>query len=276
MRVCVLSDIHASLNGLQKVRERCRDVDAIWFLGDLFDRGEEGPRVFTLFKIWYEQRRNAGHLNAWLPGNHDCAFAWLQDKVRYPQFQIFFTSLEDQDTCRRLSLGMLPGYVSAAAGRDSEVYRELNGLKVYLTHGFPDPNEVERLMDYDLKHSPAHVNHYSDRVQHLPDFPHLWIVGHSHYQTAWLYTPPEEPSDSGWREWIPGFGSSLSGEPRWIEGDHEQDIDFGTLPAGSFMILNPGSVGYPRGVNGRRIAEYLTLDISGLKVSAQFHSIPLD
>lgn len=277
MKICVLSDIHANLSSLLKVGQKCSGIDQVWFLGDLFDRGEDGPRTYNWFLHWFDKNPE----NKWLSGNHDRAAAWVADGMNPDdKRRKYFDSLNGgRELCERLASGIMPHYIRTASDKPADALFELENLSIYITHGFPHEEEEKRLMNYDIHNPPLGPNSsdIKSQITYLQSTPQLIIVGHSHYQTAWLYEDGKDSPENSWSEWIPGFGTSLMGSPRNpSEGCRETVLDFETKPEGSFLMLNPGSVGNPRGFesnNAHSFAQYLILDISKTRVSAQFHTI---
>lgn len=275
MRICVISDVHADIKKLDAVIKDVEDVDSIFFLGDLFDRGVDSYVTYQVFKEWFEAKN---HNSQWICGNHDRAVLYCKKPDAYTSMVDYFNTMASQhkETCRQRALGIPLEHAEMAAQRP--VYGEalLGGLRVYMVHGFPHEDDLQKAIQYDNQRHPNNGTNPKE-VARLTGNAHVLLVGHSHCQTAWLYTAGEQP---GWTQWIPDFGTSLDGSIAGIAvGTKHAEADFLDLPEGSFLILNPGSVGSPRdpraGMNGPDLAftQYLILEISGMQISAQFKTM---
>jgi predicted phosphodiesterase len=265
-----LSDIHASNRSLASVQDHIGEIERLYFLGDLFDRGSQGVVTFLLFNEWFGQNSK----NKWISGNHDRAISWLKDANKFNVNSNFYKNMTSdlQERCKELARGVIDDHVFTAAQKPTEDWEQVDQLKLYMTHGFPDRDQQQRLMKYDFRNPPSNGTPFAE-LAGLTNNAHVWLVGHSHCQTAWLFTAGE---NGGWSEWIPGFGTDLNGQRRLNNNNEEAILNFGDLPEGSFLVLNPGSVGDPRDaeqIDEAHIAKYLTLDIQGTKIHACFYSI---
>jgi len=268
---CVLSDVHANAAALKAVKEDCGKVDHLWFLGDLFDRGNQGPQTYKQFEYWYERFPEGNRV--WLAGNHDRAFAWVHNSQAYPEWSYYFSSLDPRlkQTSEQRARGVDSSYVQATAMRTGQQSVRIGSLLAYLTHGFPVEKEPNRLVEYDLDHSPGKEAQSYRRFHEVTGGANLWVVGHSHCQSGWLYRDSHSREETGWSELIHNFGTTLHGDPRGGEATAEVEVNMAELGPNSFLIINPGSVGSPRdSLNGHLVAKYIKLEASENRLTVRF------
>lgn len=271
---CVLSDLHANAAALNAVKNDSGKVDHLWFLGDLFDRGSEGPQTYKYFRYWYERFPEENRV--WLAGNHDRAFAWVRDRQVYPEWDIYYSRLDSRlkHASEQRAHGVDLSYVQDAALRKGHQNVRVGSFSAYLTHGFPVANEQNRLVEYDFDHAPANEAQKYPEFYEVTEHASLWVVGHSHCQSGWLYRANHSSEESGWSELIPNFGTTLHGDPRNGETTIEIDVDLAALGTGSFLIINPGSAGNPRdSSNGHLVAKYIRLEANSSQLKVRFCSV---
>ncbi|GAP13177.1 predicted phosphoesterase [Longilinea arvoryzae] len=277
MRICVISDIHSEIIKLDAVMKNVGNVDGIIFLGDLFDRGVDSHVTYKLFKKWFEEKN---HNSQWICGNHDRAILYSLLPDAHPDLINYFTTIADdyRDTCKLRAMGIPVGHAEMVANRPVYGEATLGGLRVYMTHGFPHNDDIKKATQYDYQCHPNNGTSPTE-VAGLINNAHILLVGHSHCQTAWLYTAGEQ---AGWTQWIPDFGTALDGTIGGIVvGEFGATLDFSDLPEGSFLILNPGSVGSPRDPRAsmneanRAFTQYLVLEIDDMRISAKYKTMQL-
>ncbi len=277
MRICVISDIHAEVKKLDAVKKDVDDVDGIIFLGDLFDRGMDSYVTYQVFKKWFEEKN---HHSQWICGNHDRAILYSKLPDAHSDLNNYFNTMVPlyQDTCQQRALGIPVDHAEMVAKRPVYAEATLGDLQVYMTHGFPHEDDLQKTIQYDYQNPPNNGTNPTE-IAKLTKNAHIVLVGHSHCQTAWLYVAGEP---SGWTQWIPDFGTGLNGFIGGIVvGEFGATLNFSDLPKGSFLILNPGSVGSPRderaGMDDPNMAftQYLLLEIDGMQVSAKYKTMQL-
>lgn len=277
MKICVISDIHAEIKKLDAVMKDVGNVDGIIFLGDLFDRGVDSYVTYQVFKKWFEEKN---HSSQWISGNHDRAILYCIRPDAYTDLINYFNTMatQHQETCRQRALGISVDHAEMVAKRPVYGKAKLGDLQVYMTHGFPHENDLQKAIQYDYQ---CHPNNGTPTIEvaELTGNAHILLVGHSHCQTAWLYIAGEQ---AVWTQWIPDFGTGLDGSIGGIVvGEFGATVDFSDLPEGSFLILNPGSVGSPRdpraSMNDADLAftQYLVLEIDGMRISAKYKTMKL-
>lgn len=279
-----ITDIHANLDALEAViadlGSEGKKPDAVWFLGDLLDPGPHPARVYYVMKHLLNKPESV-----WLAGNHDKALQWVvtKDQENPSCEKRCFDSLADfyRESVIVCSLAVSKEQIADVANHPTQLLRNAsNGLpSIFFAHGFPSIDDCDACMKYDTQLAPA--NH-SEKIlkikqEKTPDT-QIWIVGHSHRQAAWFFNGTE------WRDLVSGFGTDLNGtlRSRYISGKKpevlgEANIDFSTESPESLLILNPGSVGFPRDgihIEELNIAKYLLIDLNGSQVKVRFCAVP--
>ena len=153
---------------------------------------------------------------------------------------------------------------------------------IFMAHGFPNPDVLQACMEYDFNLAPlgSRGGEIEEIRNQVAPNTQLWLIGHSHRQSAWWF------DGQTWNELSPGFGTDLEGHTRSIVPNNntptvlmQTEIDFQQYPISSLLILNPGSVGFPRdgivlkdfGVN---LAKYLILELNDSKLKVTFCAVP--
>lgn len=274
----VISDIHAHRSALDATLTDIGTDRGIWFLGDLFDRGNEPAWVYNTLSH-YE-----GPENILLAGNHDLAIAYQADPHKYSCWRYQYEQLKDEykASCEGQVRKMPLDYIENVASRRVSAGLEVDKIGVYLVHGFPAHDANVSLIQYYHESAPqnGHRVDYQQLREKVTPTARIWLVGHSHRQGAWLYGG----KDAGWSEWLPDFGVGVDGRQRMVEPKTdraetvaEASLDFNRLPEDAFLVLSPGSVAFsndtPSGTRAKR-AKYIRLEISNLTVRAQFRAVP--
>jgi predicted phosphodiesterase len=266
MRVLVLSDVHADQVALQAVLRKAGAVDETWFLGDIFDRGSSPVNVYTTMQFSVEPK-------VWLAGNHDLALAGnercrndiVKDDLSGEKHRLFSKHKE-----------VIPyDVISEVGSQPTQTCRAISSSLIWFAHGWPDedPIEAARLLDFDK--APGKDGN-ADRIfatrEKVAPTSRLWLVGHSHRRTAWLW----DADRNAWSELIEGFGQTIGGIPDFrselgllakAEHDFENHSD-------SLLILNPGSVHAPRDVvDNTSVAHFMILNFEARRLIAEFWAV---
>ena len=306
MRIAIISDIHANLPALEAVwrdiQENFLDSNyEIWFLGDLFGYGPFAPQVYT--KLVHSVRPKI-----WLAGNHDLAISG----------ELFYLKkMNNVARCiAKIHAETIPQvYLDGVIHKpEQRLLMDIAGWRVHLAHGIPyqnnhrrKPGEVLRrflqqiirlpgdmtlehlqvqnrrtsINTYDFEFAPFGENKpLLQAARALSNNTQVWIVGHSHRQTGWYY----QDTTQTWRLLIDDFGQSLSGKVRTWQGatlpeNRKFQVEHARLQPGDFMILNPGSVGFPRDgccsfADPPHLAKYLLLNFTEQHLCGEYRWVP--
>lgn len=272
MLIALLSDIHANYQALTAVVKHARACDPdvqFWCLGDVFGRGPDP------FGVWYELTHIVRPRH-WLVGNHEYYFAGLVENFVMPNGTLagdiskrsdWEAIQKQQDIFRGL---YRYDSIKSTVERMSVVISPFDG--VYLTHGsFGKVRDrltrgecvfeyLKSCADVARTFSTLRsfvVNPISD-LQFITmtgkwTMPRLMIVGHTHQRALfWL--------KDGCRQENIQIG-------HWYDlpGDVEQSV-----------LVNPGSVGFPREIRGDLCASYALLDWDERYPRISFHRVPYD
>lgn len=290
-KIVIISDIHGNQPALEAVCEDyCMEmVDDVWFLGDLFDPGPYPVQVYSI--LTHTAKRSV-----WLAGNHDLAMSAFLDSV--PNLT-GGTKLEDLKRCLH---DMHPVYqqaqeIARKSIQDNFIIKAsanlthqylLNGLGIHVAHGLPHPDRFEAATGYISERAPQKAglpneNSLLSLRMKLNQPGQVWILGHTHFQTAWAYVS----NQAKWVELIQDFGQRLNGEMTKTGPPKSQrnqkhfyktfEFDFAKAGEDSLVILNPGSVGLPR--DGSYfpeygyLAKYMVLTVEGTCVRGEFRAV---
>jgi len=158
----------------------------------------------------------------------------------------------------------------------------LGAFPIFLAHGIPWGDEHGSVTKYHKDIAPRKqeerfANPLEIREKYTPEF-NIWIVGHSHVQTAWLW----EHDRQAWRL-FDGFGTSLFGNSsrkRLSEGQRDLkkiEIAISEIRKDDLLILNPGSVGFPRDISSTSSAHlsamYMILELSKKCLTIKFRRV---
>jgi predicted phosphodiesterase len=274
MKIVVLSDIHANQFALEAICEDYKDetVDEVWFLGDLYGYGPFTTQVYAKLKIEIQPK-------VWLAGNHDLAVSG--------ELRCLVKMNDLAKEAARIHREITPSKMLAeVAGQVTQETRRTEALEFHLAHGFPAQDRFDSANIYDYERAPhsERGNLRPLRSHERAEFPNskVWLVGHSHRQTGWRW------DGTLWSQLVEGFGQTLAGEnvlysPEFDEGksgEHgpEFEINFEVIDPESFVILNPGSVGFPRDgacnlKSGDHVAKYLYLEVEGTTLRGEFRRV---
>lgn len=259
--IIVLSDIHANQPALETVVRDIgmpREAYHLFYLGDLFGRGPMPAQVY--YKIQHLQPE------VWLSGNHDHALN--------PQSKCYHTMQSSDQVCiekHRIAL-------------DQSIQAEISGKPVkqakgpfYCSHGFPLVEDSQSVEAYDFEYSPRD---HSETILSLwtgnYEDTNIWLVGHSHVQKLWWFSrqlgawhiyPSSEPMTvTDYLSITEDFSEGRKSKVFTLDKTFIQD---------DLLILNPGSVGFPRdgmfkNENGYKSASYLVIRNEDDQLSFEF------
>lgn len=306
MKIAIISDIHANLPALEAVwgdiQENLRDSkDEIWFLGDLFGYGTFPSQVYT--KLVYSVRPKI-----WLAGNHDLAISG----------ELFYLAkMNNIARCiAKIHAESIPkAYLDELSQKpEQRILMDIASWRVHLAHGIPYQNnhrhkpgqilrrlfqQIVRLSGdmahenlqeqniktsintYDFEFAPLGENKsLLQAARALSNNTQIWIVGHSHRQTGWYY----QATTQAWNLLIDDFGQSLDGNVRAFQDatlpdNRKFQVEYARMISGDFMILNPGSVGFPRdgycsSGDPPHLAKYLLLNFTEQHLRGEYRWVP--
>ncbi len=194
MRILIISDIHANIEALEAIRERC---DYLFCLGDLVDYGPSPRECIDFIK------KNAHTV---VRGNHDNAVAFRTDckcseayKLMSVKTRELMWSILGEEEINYL--GSLP----------SSRVLELSGAKFFLTHATPADN----LFKYLPPDSPDYV--WQQEIEGVDaDFV---LLGHTHISMVKRMgkTTVINPGSVGQSKDVPAMASYAI----WNDGDIE-------------------------------------------------------
>lgn len=268
--VAIISDIHgnypALLAVISDIRRSALKVKQIWFLGDLFGYGNQIQQVFDCMNLVIKP-------DIWLAGNHDLAmvgnrelYSMMNEKAR-----------SSIDESKHQITPLIQKKIESLDTHISVSER----IPITISHGLPSKDKYESVIYYESQILSGRISASKLRNEVLPKA-NIWIVGHSHYQTAWLY----QEKNKNWEQLIEGFGQRLDSKKVLdVEFGEETDskrckeIFYADLSEGDLVILNPGSVGVPRDgdvnkVINKRVSKYLLLTFGKAKMKIEFRVIP--
>ena len=276
VRVAVFSDIHANYSASSAVFEHMRKkfspINKIWFLGDLFGYGSDA------LQVWNQINRIRPQVI--LAGNHDLALMGNERMI---------SMMNENARCMIVSQkNFLQTYAKEIFIRTSKITQKkmlLGKTPIVLSHAVPAMTIEDSTITYekDVITSNNHQERNAIQIKKeiTPNVP-IWIIGHSHKQTAWIY----KDRNKEWQTAINGFGQSLNGTPNFnVNIDGNENItakllmEYSELDSEDLLILNPGSVGMPRdgdynNIKGKRIAKYMLLNFHKDKFESNFISVP--
>lgn len=260
-KIAVIADVHCNRLALQAVYMHLNgNVDAVWFLGDLFGRGDD-------FDFVYDYMCKIINPDIWLLGNHDMALLGDEDLYR------------NMNEYAKRKITTQKQYVSEEI---KQYLKNLSAKKkvrkpfpILLSHAVPGKQKVDSVRLYErdvICESPLDEN---NRVLEIRDAvwrrARMWIIGHSHYQVAWRFHAGH------WSQIVDGFGLGLDGKPA-IQGLGESPersfkLFFKELDRQDLIILNPGSVGFPKDALDGCHAKYMLLTLSKDSLECKFRSV---
>lgn len=239
----ILADIHANDLALDAVIQDSRKVlnlrddqsHKYIFLGDIVGRGPLPIQVFT--------KLDSVDPAIWLAGNHDKAIIsdQFKTKMHSPDREILeiHRKVLNDGLRERIS-----GYKTKAILGD-----------MVLSHGFPllDEDRSVEAYEKDYISDPKFIE---DLWQTEYEGSHIWIMGHSHRQTFWQYSQ----NTKQWRirslrsnDSNSEFGQSLMGDNGHFQLSEELNGRYSikfrlerSEISESLLIINPGSIGFPR------------------------------
>jgi predicted phosphodiesterase len=281
-KIAVLSDIHANQMALEAVLADFEDDCKVWFLGDLFD---PGPSPWESYKLLSNLQPEI-----WLAGNHDKSMWWLANSTLQDGCKSCYDGLIDlyKQTAEKLAKVIPDSLIENAANRHTQlVETKYKPLNIHVAHGFPSVDDTKACQVYDFDLAPGKVGKHVVTEQRAAikeeQLCQLWIMGHSHRQTGWLYSE----ITGNWAEWVPGFGQTLSGGERFNQPKDRNpctlckaEIDL-QPDSGNWLMLNPGSVGFPRdGIYNKEynfhIAKYMRLTLNETHLEVDFRAVPYE
>jgi len=265
-RIVILSDIHSNKLALNAVLNDFEDADRIWFLGDLLGYGP--------YPVWVYQTMKMLNPEVWLKGNHDWAicgdshcYGGMNPVARYSvDNHIEILPVKHIKEIDKLGISD-----SAPMGDSS----------IFLVHGIPWEDAHGSITYYQRDIAPSKQNKLEDplkiRKKYTPEI-NIWIVGHSHVQTAWLW----EQDKQSWCL-FDGFGASLFGNSsrnRLPEGQtslYQIELPFSKITKDNLLILNPGSIGFPRDTSptssGQLYSTYMVLERHAKHIKIDFRAV---
>lgn len=256
MKVAVISDVHGNATALQAVLKdvEARDVEAVWFLGDILGYG---PLPVTCINLL-----DAYNPPVWLMGNHDRAglLVWETGRENPPELGKLIPTPGDEWRIilwhvEQLKVGLSPERLGQLAA--APTWTEATS-GVYAAHGAiraTDPHDARNISSdgnsYVQPGSPA-LDDTLDALRRLAEekdasLPWLVVVGHTHRLTLCRagWERPRRPN------WLEGFELAVNAEPVPLDAAD-----------GQVTILCPGSAGYPRSRRGDPRAAYAILDLT--------------
>ena len=261
--IALISDIHANAAAFNAVKKdiKARNIDAVWCLGDIVGRGPED--VLTARRVYrlYKQQATADQAH-WLSGNHD----WLVlGKLSQDVFMDADTIVGTESGLNQKALDVALHHADNLANI-SEIWAWLQGLPsyyyagdgIYLVHGvyLRDEAGVIDRHSVSLYGYPQNLKRMMLNMRdHLPDAdqPRLILLGHTHIAGIWRWDATAE---------------TITQQP----ADETVTLtDLGTSPA----IINPGSVGFPRGSDCPTYA-VLSFGTAGESLTVDFHEVSYD
>lgn len=272
MLIALISDIHANSQALTAVAKHARASDPaveFWCLGDVFGRGPDPFRVWDDLKMFLRPRY-------WIRGNHEYYLVGRVENFHLPNGSMAGDISQPADweaiQRQRETLDIIGSFDSVRSDFENIMKVMVSPLPgVYLAHGSfggrhnDSPTPGTYAFEY-LKSREDVVRTYnalrgfvanpiSDRLFDTATgtwtMPRLMVVGHTHQRA--LY---------------------------WIQdGCRQEHIEIGhwyDLPsdAGQCVLVNPGSVGFPRESWGDYCASYALLEWDEQRPRISFHRVP--
>lgn len=229
--IALLADTHANFAALDAVLAHLvqHPVDACWFLGDVLGRGPEPLPTLNALRQVYARQAPADQA-CWLAGNHD----WMVlGKI---ETSFFVRAFANMGGMSRDAVLVAHKHRLELQGR-AAAWAWLTGLPLhsqphpgtYLVHGsyryvagVVDPLSAHS--DYGFPDAlPGHMRHL---LAHAPDPVHLLLCAHTHVPGVWQWDSERDTL----------VAHEAAPAPVTL-------LDLGQRPA----VLNPGSVGFPRG-----------------------------
>ncbi len=281
MRVAILSDIHANLRALVNVLDDALHLgaEALWCLGDVTGYGPWPAET-------WDTLQEVGLPLYLLAGNHDWGLA-NHERVRILGFKnsagqtvnLGYYNQNATEVHRRQRSDLQTQREERLAHGKADILEALLKLPVvcspsegiYLAHGCLDaqdafivitwyPDEIASAEHsfqaaWKLARGPA-SDSKPGWITSTPSWqpPRLICVGHNHRRAVWQRRNNDPEAKPGW-DVLPSEGTVPLGD--WEEHP---------------VMLNPGSVGFPR--DGKGPASYILLDLE--KKEATFRSVAYD
>lgn len=295
-RIAVISDIHANIHALNQVAaDLCSErINEVWFLGDLMGYGTNPRSCFECLE-------NNIQPTIWLLGNHDLAFLGVEDQEIFNKMNLTAKKciLIHKEMANRSGYDQLKGKLNSLYNNQqtrceyfhtSEIEGEKSKIKFICSHGVPKWKDWQSTITYDYEVAPIiNQNNQNDPLILREEFcsgAQFWLVGHSHYQTAWKY----DFYSNRWKMLLDQFGQQLEGNNHgaswiWI-GPNGQPciskpirIPYKSLNEKDLILLNPGSIGNPRDGDFNELtrwhfAKYLRLDFTDSELICFFRLVP--
>jgi predicted phosphodiesterase len=253
--VAIIADTHANFHALKAVIDQIdadREIEGIWFLGDMLGRGVEPMETVTLLRERYDEQCHDRFLRkGWLAGNHD---RFIVDRLNGTEFHNIAVDrqhrvklAENGDNWRWLR--DLPLHSSPARGihlahgtiafEDDGRWDEACAVGASCTGGFHVARQFEALRQHSRL-----------------SLPRIVINAHTHIPGLWRYDNRREITDEA-------FCAALEYERPtasvWqLKPFHMRSYQFHNLTSKP-ICFNPGSVSFARGEP--RCATYVKLKI---------------
>lgn len=261
--VLLLSDIHANDVALEwvlkDVRYRFRDIEEVWFLGDLLGYG---PHPLEVIERVRGERGIYSELS-WIMGNHDAMLKYLleagqvSEKPPAGQSPVAWLSWREHYNILRDSEQKEWYWSFLESGKGPRILSR-GEWQVVLTHGtlIRDADNVIRdaIEIYAFPWiSPEFTRAYfiSPLDGRLEGGRCMVVYGHTHIPTCRKVVRKED-GEIVFVELLQAYGEPIS------------------FRGGECVLLNPGSVGFPRDSDPR--ASYAVLDLEAEEVT--FYRVP--
>jgi predicted phosphodiesterase len=234
MRALILSDIHANLEALQAVVAAAGEWDVLWNLGDMVGYGGSPNEVIELIRPLATMT---------VRGNHDRVCCGLSSALGFnPTARAAATWTREE-----LSPDNLAWLRSAPQGplhpEPKQTEGMASGVTVTLAHGSP-LNEDHYILN--MRDAWAPLQQMTTAIT---------FVGHTHVQGGFAQ------KEHDWRELRPRLRLGNMAES-WTMA----------VPAGTRLLINPGSVGQPRDYDWR--AAFAIYDTEPGEIV--YHRVPYD
>lgn len=275
MLIALISDIHANYQALQEVikHARANNAEAFWCLGDVFGRGP------APFDVWYELT-NVTRPQYWVAGNHDWGLAGIIENYFLPDGSMG-GDFGNRDDWKAILLQR--GFLTLFGQYDKielEIKKKWRVMVsplegVYLAHGsfggLPEqtPMRWQCVTGYLdridwIQASWNNLRNFVTTSEQIDGFeckthqwtpPRLMIVGHTHRRGLFRF------------------------QGNWYEENIEENRESPKqhklrLSPETPVLINPGSVGFPRQGPYDHCASYALLDWDGQDASVTFHRVP--
>lgn len=248
MKILVISDVHANLEALEAVEKTVdtQQIDQVWFLGDIPDRGPDPVKVLEWLNSHVEPEN-------WVLGNHDSyllRLAKARELQGVDERVIKTNNLQRQEI---LESGIDLGKFQQAS--DHPLLKKIDGFTFILTHGSPaDPVGHERTL-FSWTSETLMEDEYHALQALINQEEHEQVVcftAHTHIPFLISMQNSSTPFTMARTKITYGKCYELENDDCWF--------------------INPGSVGSPRDLDDR--AACAVLDTG--KNTLQFHRIVYD